>query len=146
MNSEERRRQRWAQLQKLLEAEPYWRLLGIRIDEIGEGYCRLRLPLSEGVRNFGRGPAHGGALASLVDVAVATALDSLDMPDMSGHTTVELNVSFLAPASGEAVLAEGRILRVGRRLVVGEAELRDAAGQLVAKGGATYLVWRGREV
>ena len=133
------------QLKARLEEEPFWRLLGIRLEEIAEGYCRLRLPLAEGVRNWG-GPAHGGALASLVDVAVGTALDSLDMPDMTGHTTVSLDVSFLAPASGEAVLAEGRILRAGRRLVVGEAELRDTAGELVAKGSATYLVWRRGEV
>ncbi len=44
------------------------------------------------------------------------------------------------------MVAEDRILRAGRRLVVGEAEVRDAAGELVAKGGATYLVWRRREV
>ncbi len=141
---DEKRQQRWLHLQRSLKAEPYWRLLGIAVEEIGEGYARLRLPLAAGVRNFGSGPAHGGALASLVDVAVGTALDSLDLPDMSGHTTVELSVSFVAPAAGAAVLAEGRILRAGRRLAVGEAELRDEAGELVAKGRATYMIFRRR--
>lgn len=140
--SDQKEQQRWAQLKAFVEAEPYLRLLGMSVEEIGQGYCRLRLPLNEEVRNFGNGPAHGGALASLVDVAVGTALASLDMPDMAGHTTVHLNVNFLAPAEGEAVVAEGRILRAGGRLVVGEAELRDGAGQLIAKGGATYFVWR----
>ena len=43
------------------------------------------------------------------------------------------------------MVAEGRILRAGRRLVVGEVELRDGAGQLIAKGGATYFLWRQRK-
>jgi len=134
--------QRWRRLQAQLEAEPYWRLLGITVEEIGEGYVRLRLPLTASVRNFGSGPAHGGALSSLVDMAVGSALDSLDLPDVVGHVTIDLSVSYLEAAQGEHVTAEGRMLRVGRTIAVGEAEIRDQDGRLLAKGRAAYLIWR----
>lgn len=136
------RERRWQRLKQALEGEPFWRLLGITVDEIGDGYSRLRMPLSAQVRNFGTGPAHGGALGSLIDVAVGTALDSLDLPDMVGHTTVELSVSYLEPAAAPSIIAEGRILRVGRNIAVGEAEIREENGGLVAKGKATYMLFR----
>lgn len=136
-------RRRLLRLKQQLEVKPYWRLLGVRAEEIGEGYARLRMPLAAELRNSGTGgSAHGGALASLVDMAVGTALDSLDLPDMAGRATIELSVTYLEAAEGEAIIAEGRMLRVGRSVAVGEAELRDGGGRLVAKGRAIYMVQR----
>lgn len=143
--SEVKQRPHWQHLRAMPQRQPYWRLLGITIDELGEGFARLRLPLEESVRNAG-GPAHGGALASLVDTAVGVALDTLldpSDPAFAGHTTVEMNVSFLEAAWGEA-LAEARIVRLGGSLAVGEAEIRDRQGRLVAVGRATYMIFRRR--
>ena len=145
MEASPEQQRRWQELRAFLEAEPFWRLLGIAIDEIGDGRCRLRLPLREGVRNFGSGPAHGGALSSLIDIAVAVALDSLYLPDMVGHTTIELSVSFLEAASSDTVFAEGRIVRVGRTIAVGEAEVKTDDGKLVAIGRASYMIFRRTE-
>ena len=136
-------RRRLLRLQQELEVKPYWRLLGVGAEQIDEGYARLRMPLAAEVRNSASGgTAHGGALASLVDMAVGTALDSLDLPDMAGRATIELSVTYLEAAEGEAIIAQGRMLRVGRSVAVGEAELRDVGGRLVAKGRATYTVRR----
>jgi acyl-CoA thioesterase len=123
--------------------KPYWRLLGVGAEEIGDGYARLRMPLAAELRNSDTGgSAHGGALASLVDMAVGTALDSLDLPDVATRATIELSVTYLEAAEGEAIIAEGRMLRVGRSVAAGEAELRDGDGRLVAKGRATYMIRR----
>lgn len=130
--------QRWAGLRDKLESDRYWRLLGVRVEEISDGYCRLRLPLSAEIRSLANGPIHPGALACLVELAVGTAADSLDLAETTVHATVELSVSLLAPAS-EDIVAEGRILRAGDYAAKGEAELRDASGQLIAKGGATCV-------
>ncbi len=54
-------------------------------------------------------------------------------------------MSFLEAASGESVIAEGRIVRAGRRIAVGEAEVRDDDGKLVAVGRASYMIFRRRE-
>jgi acyl-CoA thioesterase len=79
-------------------------------------------------------------------MAVGTALDSLDLPDMASHATVDLSVSYLEAAQGQHLFAEGRMLRVGRTIAVGEAEVHDDDGRLVAKGRATYLIWRQNDV
>lgn len=129
-------RQRW-------EAEPYHRLLGVAVEELGEGYARLRLPFRLENRNR-NGPIHGGAISSLVDMAAVVALDSaLDYsdPDLLGHTTIELNVSYLEAATG-AALAEARLLRLGRTIAVCDIDVRDEAGTPVAKGRATFMLFR----
>lgn len=140
MASEGEEQELWARLRDSVESDPYWSLLGIRVEEISHGYCRLRLPFGKGVPGFGVGRVHNVALASLIEAAVRTAVDSLDMSDMKIHTTAALNVGFLATAL-EDIVAEGRILQVGNQVAKGEAELRDAAGQLVAKGAVTCVAW-----
>jgi len=80
--------------------------------------------------------AHGGALMSLLDVTCGMSAKSLD-PQATGATTVELKVNFLAAATGDLV-AEGHARRAGRSLVFVEGEVRDAAGQVLAKATGTF--------
>jgi acyl-CoA thioesterase len=54
--------------------------------------------------------------------------------------TAELKVNFLAPASAGVVIAKGRLLREGKRLIVGEAEVVDQTGRMIAKGLGTWAV------
>jgi uncharacterized protein (TIGR00369 family) len=124
----------------------YWRHFGIEPLAAGEGWVRLRLPVRAELRNADDAPVHGGVISSLVDMAVGGALSTLH--DFAaggvGQATLDLNVSFLGAARGDAIIAEGRILRRGGSIAFGEAELRDAAGELVAKGRVTYMILRPR--
>jgi uncharacterized protein (TIGR00369 family) len=52
--------------------------------------------------------------------------------------TAELKVNFLAPITAGTVIARGRLLREGRRLIVGEAEVVDQTGRMIAKGLGTW--------
>jgi acyl-CoA thioesterase len=54
--------------------------------------------------------------------------------------TAELKVNFLAPITAGTVIARGRLLREGRRLIVGEAEVVDQTGRMIAKGLGTWAV------
>jgi uncharacterized protein (TIGR00369 family) len=54
--------------------------------------------------------------------------------------TVEMKINFLDPHAGGRLRAEARVLRLGRRLAVGEVEIRNAARKLVAKSLLTYSV------
>jgi acyl-CoA thioesterase len=79
-----------------------------------------------------------------VDSAVGLALCTL-LKHRELITTVELKVNFIAPAKTHARLrATGNILHKGKRIAVGEAEVRDLNGALVAKGLVTYLVLNSR--
>ena len=120
----------------------FWRYLGIEVDAAGEGWVRLRVPMRDELRNAPGAPVHGGVLATLVDAAVGGALGTYGSAAAGGvdQATLDLNVTFIAAARGDALLAEGRILRKGRSIAFGETRVTDTAGTLVAIGRATYMI------
>jgi uncharacterized protein (TIGR00369 family) len=135
-----------ALLQERARTNSFWRYIGVEALEAGEGWARLRVPLRDDLRNAPGAPAHGGVLSFLVDAAIGGALATLHEQAAGGvgQATLDLNITFLGAARGEAVIAEGRILRRGGTIAFGEAELRDEGGELVAKGRATYMILRPR--
>lgn len=127
------------------ELDPYCQLLGIRVLALEEGYARLGLRVVEVLRNLGGGPVQGGVLSSLVDIACGVALHTVVVAQdaaAEGFTTLELSVSFLAPAASDEIVAEGRIIRKGGTIAVGDVTIKDAQGQLVAVGRATYMLFK----
>jgi acyl-CoA thioesterase len=123
-------------------ANHFWRFLGIEVDDAREGWVRLRVRVRDELRNGAGAPAHGGLLSALVDSAVGGALSTLHAAAEGGvgQTTLDLNVSFLAPAREGDVIAEGQILRRGRTIAFGEARVTDGDGRLLAIGRATYMI------
>ena len=124
----------------------FWRYLGVIVDDAGEGWVRLRVPVKDGLRNAAGAPVHGGVYSALVDIAVGGALSTMHEASAGGvgQATLDLNVSFLAGTSGSEVFAEGRILRRGRSVAFGEASITDGEGRLLAVGRATYMILAGR--
>ena len=121
----------------------YWRHLGVEVLDVDEGYVRLRVAVRDEFRNAAGAPLHGGIISSLVDIAVGGALSTMHDASVGGvgQVTTDLNVTFIGAVTGESVVAEGRILRRGRTVAFGEAELTDPdTERLVAKGRATYLI------
>ena len=111
----------------------FWRYLGVQVDDAGEGWIRLRVPVKDPLRNSAGAPVHGGVLGALGTTHENAA-------GGVGQTTLDLNVSFLAAAGDGDILAEGRLLRRGRTIAFGEARITDGAGKLVAVGRATYML------
>jgi acyl-CoA thioesterase len=124
----------------------FWRFIGVEVEDAKEGWCRLRVPLRDDLRNAPGAPAHGGLYSSLVDMAVGGALSTMHEESAGGvgQTTLDLNVSFIGGVSEGDVIAEGRILRRGRTIAFGEATIMDSSGRLVAVGRATYMIVAGR--
>jgi acyl-CoA thioesterase len=124
------------------QANLFWRHLGIEVDDAREGWVRLRLKIRDEMRNALGAPLHGGVMSALVDMAVGGALGTMHEQSAGGvgQATLELNVSFISAARDGDVFAEGRILRRGRSVAVGEASITDAEGRLLAVGRATYMI------
>jgi uncharacterized protein (TIGR00369 family) len=123
--------------------DPLCLLLGIRVADLSEGYARLALQVRGELLNLGDEILHGGVLSTMVDLAAAVALHTiLDPwdPYAAGQATVEMNINFIRAVTGGEVFAEGRILRKGRSIAVGDVDVRDEKGELVAKGRATYMI------
>ena len=106
------------------------------IEEIGlvDGRTRLRMRVGpEHMNNIGI--VHGGALATLLDVAMGTAgRTQAGRPVM----TLDMHVAFMAPGRGAVLIGEGRVVRGGRSILFCEAEIRDEAGALVAKSSGVF--------
>jgi uncharacterized protein (TIGR00369 family) len=120
----------------------FWRHLGIEVEAAEAGWVRLRVAVRDELRNASGAPVHGGVYSALVDTAVGGALSTLHEMSQGGigQTTLDLNVTFIAGASGGHLLAEGRILKQGRTIAFGEARITDTDGRLLAVGRATYMI------
>jgi uncharacterized protein (TIGR00369 family) len=81
------------------------------------------------------GVAQGGFVCGWIDAAMAHASLSL-MPDMT-PMSLELKVSYFAPARPGRVTAEGWIERRGRATCFAEGRLLDPAGRVLAKASST---------
>ncbi|WP_042422957.1 PaaI family thioesterase [Comamonas granuli] len=78
---------------------------------------------------------HGGALMTLLDVAMATAARS-QTPEM-GVVTIEMKTSFMQPARGPLV-AHGKLLQRTATLAFTEARVLDAQGKLCCHATGTF--------
>jgi uncharacterized protein (TIGR00369 family) len=122
----------------LVNQSPYFSLLSMEIKALQWGTCLLEVKLGEKhLQPFGM--VHGGAIASVVDAAAFWAVFPQVEKGM-GLTTVEMKLNYLAPVQKGRLVAEGRCIRMGRTLALGEAQVRDGEGALIAHGTATMMV------
>ena len=125
-----------------VNAFPFVKLMGMRLLSAAEGRSVMTCRLRQILRNSA-GTLHGGVMGALVDMSVATALRSV-MPLSSRMTTVEYKVNFLKPVGAGTITAVGVILRLGRTIAMGSTEVRNADGEVVAFGSATYYILNAR--
>ena len=88
------------------------------------------------------GSVHGGFAATLLDSAMACAVQSM-LPAGMLYTSLEFKITLIKAISRDTgeVRAEGRALNVGRRVGHAEGRLIDAGGRLLAHGTTTCLIF-----
>ncbi len=124
-------------IREKFEINHFPRLLGIEIDSVEPGRARLSVEIRKELLQL-QGIMHGGAIATLINTAVAFAIVGASEPD-ARFTTVELKVNYLSPIREGRVVADARLVRDGRRIVVADCDVFDANGRLAAKGLLTYI-------
>ncbi len=87
------------------------------------------------------GSLHGGWIATLLDSAVAFAVQTT-LPMGAGQTTLELKVSFVRALTLQVPLvrAEGRVINSGRQIGFAEGRLFGPDGKLYAHATTTCMV------
>lgn len=87
------------------------------------------------------GSVHGGVISALLDSAMGCTLHSV-LEAGSGYTTLELKTNFLKAITIKTGLlkATGKILHIGSRTALLEAEIRDDAGKVYAHGTSTCMI------
>jgi uncharacterized protein (TIGR00369 family) len=129
------------QVKRVANTSPYYLLLGMEITEIREGESRIQMRFKEELTHPYR-IVHGGAIASLADSAVAMALVSLVEPK-DRITTIEFKINFFVPISKGELKAHAKIIHKGSKTAVGDVDVINEEGKLVAKVIATYSIMRG---
>ena len=126
--------------QALIEEHlPLVELFGIRAVAIGAGTATLRMHFNPSLIRPG-GTVAGPALMALADVTLyAVVLGLIGRVELA--VTTNLTINFLRKPGPADVLAEGRILKLGKRLAVAECALRSVDGDdLVAHVTGTYSI------
>ena len=119
-------------------ASPYGRLLGVVCDLVEENRAAVRLPYRSDVTTVGD-LVHGGAIASLVDVAATAACwASPAVKPGSRGTTIGFTIHYLAPARAQDLVADARVIQRGSSICVVEVEVRGADAATVSRATVTY--------
>ncbi len=110
------------------------------IEHVGHRTARVRLKIQ--ARNMRPGgTVSGPAMFTLADFAVYVAIiGNVGEPGIEAVTT-NMNINFLAKPEPRDITAHVRLLRLGRRLAVGEAEIiSEGSPDMVAHAIATYAL------
>jgi uncharacterized protein (TIGR00369 family) len=129
-------------LEKWISCAPFEKLLGLDIVEAKDGRANLTMPFVYELAQ-GQGMAHGGAIVTLADTAVAMAVKSILPPD-SRFGTISLNAEFLAPVTKGMLSARAQVTPLENRQVRGQALVTDDDGRPVMRFSAVFKL--GREV
>ena len=116
-------------------AMPMVEVFGLKGETIGEDRARVRMPRNRAHSNS-RGEVHGGALAVLLDCALACAARS-HAPTSFGVVTVDMTLHFVAPSDGD-VIATTFCERRGRSLCFVRGEARSESGELLSLATGTF--------
>ncbi|WP_276254834.1 PaaI family thioesterase [Halomontanus rarus] len=126
--------------------------LGTTVEDVGPGTMTMAIPYDEKLTNTRPGAngdrkpdIHGGIAATLVDTAGGLALRTeLEKPLTGNVATINLNVNYLRPATGD-LTATARVVRAGSSVGVSEITVEsttDGETEIVAIGQGAYRIFR----
>jgi uncharacterized protein (TIGR00369 family) len=126
------------QLQALVRSMPFSASLGIEVTAAAPDEVRGRVAWTADGCTTG-GILHGGLLMGLADTLGAICA-FLNLPEGAGTSTVESKTNFFRAVRNGSVEGVTRPLHVGRRFIVVQTDLLDAAGKRVAQVTQTQAV------
>jgi len=138
-----------ALMRKVMEEHiAFNKLLGLKVESFDAEAPKLRFEMRpELVGNPARQILHGGVISATLDVAGGFAIMLSLAAEMTGIPTsfpnmgtIDLRVDYLRPGRGRYFVATARIVRKGKRIAVTHMELHNDEGELIATGGAAYVV------
>ena len=89
--------------------------------------------------NF-HGVAFGGIIMSLADQTFGYTVNSVSYPSVAS----QFNIYFLSSAHvGDELVAEGKMVRNGRRISVAEVNVTNQEGKLVARASGSTIALEG---
>jgi uncharacterized protein (TIGR00369 family) len=115
---------------------PFTEHLGVQLLEMNKEHARVSLERRAELLNSW-GATHGGVLMTMLDLVMSWAVRG-HYGVVGGVLTVDLSVGFMKAATGNRILAEGRVLHSGKSTAFCEGEARNEEGDLIAKAIGTF--------
>lgn len=113
--------------------------LGLSIEAFEAGRVKIRLPYSDLIQRPG-GTICGPAIMGLADVTLYGVVMSL-IGRAELAVTTDLSFHFLSKPKPVALIADGRILKLGRRLAVGEVMIySDGQAEPICRASGSYAI------
>jgi uncharacterized protein (TIGR00369 family) len=143
-----------AKLRQVFEENvPFNRVLGLKVESHDPDAAKLRFDMRpELIGNPRRQILHGGVISAVLDVAAGFAVylavnkERIVDPEIDRFPsigTIDLRVDYLRPGKGNYFIATGRVVRLGNRVAVAHTEMVNDEGELIATGGAAYMISTG---
>ncbi|TVS02748.1 MAG: PaaI family thioesterase [Rhodobacteraceae bacterium] len=124
--------------QDFIEALPFARALGMRLEEIGDGKARISMDWDPRfVGDPATGVIHGGAVSALMDTCGGAAV--MSYPGALTTATIDLRIDYMRAAKpGQRITAEAECYHVTRRVafVRATAHDEDSANPVATAAGA----------
>jgi uncharacterized protein (TIGR00369 family) len=119
--------------------EAFYPGCGLAILDVWHGGSRVRQALQKNATRPG-GTISGPTIMTLADVAMYVAiLGSIGWEPLA--VTTNLNINFLKKPAPGALIGECRLLKLGKRLAVGEVAIRsEGEADCVAHATSTYSI------
>jgi len=131
-------------LMKFAAEFPFFKLLGMRIEDVGPGWSRLSVEWRQDLCQPA-GIMHGGVIASLVDTSIAhcillTPEHIAARPSGGRLVSVDLRIKYLRPVSSGRIYCDAKVTRMGRQIIHTAATVVDESGKEVATGDSIYMM------
>ena len=120
--------------------------LGASLVSIAPGLVEIAISPAPGISQQ-HGFVHAGAISASADSAAGYAALSL-MPANTGVLTTEFKINLLAPATGERIIARGRVVKAGRTLTLAQTDIfaeSEGRERLIALLTATMMAVKDRD-
>jgi uncharacterized protein (TIGR00369 family) len=108
---------------------------GITVTRLDDNYAEGVLNVTKNSLNP-HGIVHGGCLCTLADTVAGMAVVTCGFKCV----TMDSNINYLRPATGNKIYGVSRAKKVGKTVCVFDAELTNESGDLVACGTYTFYV------
>ena len=115
------------------ESQSMMKTLRARIHKVERGKVTIEAPIIPSTLQQ-QGYVHAGLTFSIGDSAAGYSALTL-LPEEHEVMTAEIKINLLAPANGELLRADGRVVKHGKRLVVVASEIhafKDKKKKLIA--------------
>ena len=112
-------------------------LVGTEVSSAEEGHAMVSLQAEERHLNPS-GTVHGGVISTLIDVAMAEALNTVTEEDEQPFT-IQITVNYMKPGKPGMLTSTGQVRKGGEQITIVEAEVvQEDDEETVALATGTY--------